>query len=313
MKKNMKLKYIITTLFVASALLFGNTVPVFAQNGCASSNGELNLSGYLIASNFPGKIYLDKATWEDVTSKTTNQDFQVTFNSQGFFNGKAWHEDENGQGIGFIDFGYDPAERHAKVVSAEDTNGQDDWGNWDGIINISTDKLNYNNQIGRFAGYGLSASYTGGDIENQNGKDVMVGLGILDFSNVKVSQNNNCSEFVGLFFLDGKGQNVSHKHYADCSNPQSEKLVWASKNVHSCRTADGSWQNPGARTENSGRRGEPTAPFFGKSAEGATKVFSLKCIGDDTGREVAGYAVATCGNAKPPVVSEFIKPTFKEV
>ncbi len=301
MKKNMKLIQKTSAIFLlATAMAFGGSgQSVSAQSGCESSSGSLNLSGYLLASNIEGKIYLDSDSYEGNTS----EEFGVRYNkNSGLWEGKAWAENYDG-GLGYIDFSYDQINQKAIVSAVQNGNT---WGNWDGVIDLSGVK--YNNQTGSFLGSGQSMSFTGTGPKFEN--DVMVGLGLLDFTNVVIAQDTNCTEYVNLFIKEDNVP-VSRKHYSNCNN-RKVRLVWSSENVHECKAVKGPWKNPGHRNVNS-IVGEESKSFFG-SGNAEKELFSLECIGDDTRKPVIGYAMVACGETSlPESVDAFIKPIFKEV
>ncbi len=291
----------------------------FAQNGCANATSVVDLKGYITATNIrgghgdsQGRIYMSKESYEDATGKNSPVDFQVRLGKNTMtWEGMGWSED-----IGWINFSGNQEDR---IAFAQDVRGKENlWGYWNGDLDLSS--VVYNNQTGSFFGYGVSANYTGiGNNEEENSgqieKDVMVGLGILDFSNVEIPETTNCDEWVSLFLVEGANKTTSRKHFMDCGQRRA-KLAWTSENVHDCKAVKGPWDNLNG-PRNTKSLGEKSQLFFGKGGKSDKVLFGLECVGDDSGKKVAGYAAVSCGEIDSTeidsMINQFIKPIFKEV
>lgn len=301
---------------VASSMLVGAFAvsPNSAQAECTSGSLPGSLQGYILATNIKGPIYISSESWnQDLATPHHNQtdspvDFYVNYDrNTNLWSGRGWHEE-----LGWINFDHDIAGKKAIVESVASNPSK--WGNWDGLIRLN--RVQYSTQVGRFVGMGDGSDYTGGGGE----KDIMVGMGDLDFSNVSFNPNSVCNESVSLFLND-----TPTLYRSVCSDSFVPRIKWTSENVESnCQTAEGFWNNPASPRLNENTAGEPASRGLDGGNEFQQKVFRLKCKGLQSGADVYGAAVMRCGPIPVcdpadtdcvdiPTIDELIKPTYTEV
>lgn len=281
------------TLLLSSFL----TTPHNAHAQCVGGSLPGSLGGYILATNISGPIYISSEVWNQ-EHPTSPIDFYVNYDrNTNLWSGRGWHEE-----LGWINFDHDVA-NHKAIVDSVKTNPSL-WGNWDGVIDLS--QVHYSNQVARFIGVGTGSSYTGGG----NEKDIMVGLGDLDFSNVSFNPNNPCGEFINLFLND------TPTLYRTTCPIATPTIKWTSQNVENCYPAEGYWNQPTQRRLENNRHGEKALQGITDSGDSfQEKVFRLKCTGKSSKADVYGAAVMRCGPLPENVIplNEFIKPTYREV
>ncbi|MCA9352997.1 hypothetical protein KC901_02340 [Patescibacteria group bacterium] len=278
---------------------------VYAQ--CTPGETSGNLYGYAETEAI-GPIYMSTESWNDdpleIGHGTTTQEFSVSYNRQTErWDGRGWSPY-----IGWVDFGQtNSANIIAQTAEFESVlNNPDAWGNWDPTIDLSP--VTYTTDPGGFVGLATNGDYTIGGAGETD--DDLVGAGWIDFSNVSIETTaGDCDETVNLI-LDGV--NILYQESCPIGAPE---IQWTSVDVSDCETDVGLWASPGSR---------PTQNTSGETAGGSITesntpvVFKLKCIGDGSGSEVYGTAIASCGSdctnddCVDPT-SGVVIPEFKEV
>jgi|AntAceMinimDraft_6_1070360.scaffolds.fasta_scaffold04620_5 hypothetical protein len=296
MKKTLT-KTLYTGLIISLAFSFWLVeVPrlVDAQT-CDPNETPGTLLGYALTENL-GPIYLSTESWNQANaSEPTNVSFFVDYDKQnGLWSGRGWNET-----VGWVDFSYDTIGKKARFEEPGKShdNGNDDWGNWPGVIdlgitqqiqsgdgNILITPVKYSPNTGGFNGLGLDSSLTGGGDNPVD--DDYVGAGIVDFSNVQFVKSD-CQEYVDLFLDD-----VSILHNDVCPLP-APLIKWNSQGVSNCQTVDGLWSNPGGRANKNLLDNESASASI--TDVNSPVLFRLKCIGQQSGADVFGVAVASCG------------------
>ena len=297
---------LVAILVAASLAVFS---PTTKQVSAACDPGETsgNLYGYADTEAI-GPIYLSTETWNDdplgTGHEATTEIFSVTYNrSINRWDGRGWSPY-----IGWVDFGEtNPINSTSQQAEFESVgNNPELWGDWDAIIDLSP--VSYTTDPGGFTGLATNGDYTiGGAGESE---DDLVGAGWIDFSGVTLeTTTGGCDEAVNLI-LDGA--NILYRETCPISAPE---IQWTSVDVSNCETDVGLWNSPGSRaTQNTS--GETAG---GDITESNTPVvFRLKCVGDGSGNDVYGTAIASCGSDCTnddciDPTSGIVIPQFKEV
>lgn len=281
---------LITTLFLGMWVL-PTTHKADAQT-CDPNETPGNLLGFALTDNLD-RIYMSTESWNLANpSDVTTVDFYVDYDRQtGLWSGRGWNEI-----VGWVDFGYDIIEKEARFEAPGDAydSGSDEWGNWSGVIALdenmeingtSIRPVRYSAQTGSFNGLGIDAQLTGG--ENDPDEDDYVGAGIVDFSNVSFVESD-CDEYVDMFLND-----VPVLHSSTCPLA-APTIKWTSQNVANCTTAEGLWASSGSKvSQYTSSNEKASGPITDVNSP---VIFRLRCIGQQSGAEVYGVAVASCGD-----------------
>ncbi len=289
---------LVIPLFLSYWIIKNPSSHVDAQT-CDPNETPGNLLGYALTENL-GPIYMSTESWNQAyPSNQTTVSFYVVYDKQtGLWSGRGWNET-----VGWVDFSYDVVGKQARFEQPGEAydNGSDEWGNWPGVIELGiTQELDgelitpvqYSNNTGGFIGLGLDASLTGGGTNPSD--DEYVGAGVVDFSNVQFV-NSDCREYVNLFLND-----ISVLHSTVCPI-NAPRIKWTSEGVSNCQTVEGLWNNPGTRA-NQNVSGETATGTINDT--NTPVLFSIKCVGQQSGADVYGRAIASCGSE--PVVEENI-------
>ena len=296
-------KYLITLMlivaFVVPAFLFTTTQTT--QASCTGTSVQVGkLQGTIaitsVDGEYYGDVYVSDETWNtEFPTNSTNENFEVVYKDD-VFSGKGWSEN-----FGWLDFTYGSSDQ-AKFISVADS---DDWGEWDGVVDgLGNITLGTNDT---WSGQAYSADYTGADGDDET--DVLVGV-VLNFDfqaseDLTFDDSGDCVERVDLF-LD----NARDLRRVDC--PISTPTIrWSTENVSSCEASGDLWSSTGSKADNNST-GEAAAGSITESGTYATpQVITLTCIGDGSGNEVIGRAVAQCGETPTPPTPDV--PVFQEV
>ena len=298
----MKKIYSITITFalIATSLVIAPASEVYAQ--CVPGETPGNLYGYAMTDEI-GAIYMSTETWNDDPLSeghaTTSEEFFVSYDRQlDLWSGRGWNPH-----VGWVDFGdINAANITARTAEFESIkNNPAAWGNWDPLVDLSP--VVYETDPGGFEGFATNGDYTIGGGDGSN--DDYVGAGNIDFSNVGLQVvPSTCDEAVNVLL---NGVNILYNESCSISAPT---IQWTSVDVSNCQTSAGLWSSPGLR----GTTGSETAS--GSITTGNTPlVFRLKCIGDGSGADVFGTAIASCGTG-PDIIDPttgIVIPEFKEV
>ena len=306
MKTQMKIVYsfALTLVLVLGGFALGSQPSqVLAQ--CVPGETTGNLYG-VAQTEAIGPIYMSTLTWNDdplgVGHPATSQIFSVSYSqTTGLWDGRGWSPY-----AGWVDFG----ETNAANISLQQAqfesvlNDPSGWGNWDPNIDLSP--VSYSTDSGSFIGLATNGDYTVGGAGS--GEDDLVGAGWIDFSTVTldITLGDDCDENIDLI-LDGS--NILYRDTCPIAPPT---IQWTSTDVSNCETDIGLWASDGLR---------PTQNTSGETAGGSITtsntpvVFRLKCIGDESGNDVYGSAIASCGDDDGPTdpTSGIVIPEFKEV